>query len=50
MEREISIHVYSKRSEFRQDYCELEESDLRMAESRKQESNDFNQKNEFKQG
>jgi hypothetical protein len=37
LEKETAMHLYSKRSEFRQDYCELEESDLRMLESRKQE-------------
>ncbi|XP_062516857.1 coiled-coil domain-containing protein 112-like [Corticium candelabrum] len=37
LERETAIHLYNKRSEFRHEYCDLEETDGRMTEGRKQE-------------
>lgn len=37
MEREKSSHLYSRRSEFREDYCQLEEMDKKFTDVRKSE-------------
>ncbi|XP_065836243.1 coiled-coil domain-containing protein 112-like isoform X1 [Oscarella lobularis] len=37
LEKEKSAHLYSKRSEFRSEFCQLEETDLKLVEERKQE-------------
>ncbi|KAL5004978.1 hypothetical protein ScPMuIL_018434 [Solemya velum] len=37
MEREKSTHLYSRRSEFREDYCQLEEMDKKFTDVRKSE-------------